>query len=448
MGIGIRVWLFVAALQLVTLSPAQATATVLFEVQLGIDGKPIAPMGRGDANQRPRFFLANLDTLDAPRRIQPTPIASPLPGRAWLGLELSPGSYFLQVLPPGVEQNPPAVAYSVVQGRYGRLLDYRFKPGRGGYFSQELGAFAFAGAVPADFQALAGFWLEVPRDDAVIHVGSLSMTCKGGRGLFGSLIDSCSDFLQVDDSPTAQQVAAAVYPGRSFMTRLLMPYGSLRASAAASLTGDEPTSVPQASPRLGVAPAPLGLSGPSALHGVAPAINFYNLLVVGEQISRRAADQRRTRELERELQDCLAALSGDAARLDIGALFASALAAQSDEGSRRWSVSLPLLRLREVGAEGLLGLELGLSLVAQGREAGFADGHLIVVSGPDVQPASAPHGPASPLYLLQVAERAPPRTRDEWCGEAGAATLDAEVAAAVRRIAAFAAALRTASPSP
>jgi hypothetical protein len=448
MGIGIRVRLFVAVLQLVVLAPAQAAATVLVEVRLSIDGKPIAPLGRGDANQRPRFFLANLDALEAPRRIQPTPIAAAPAGRAWLGLDLSPGSYFLQVLPPGVEQNPPAVAYSVLQGRYGRLLDYRMKPGRGGYFSQELGAFAFAGAVPADFQPLTGFWLEVPRDGAIIHVGSLSMACKAGRGLFGSLIDSCSDFLLGDDAPTAQQVAAAVYPGRSFMTRLLLPYGSLRAATASSPAGDEPAPAPLASPGLGVAPVPLGLAAPAALHGAGPAINFYNLLVVGGQISRRAADQRRTRELERELQGCLASLSGDASRLDVGALFASALAAQADGGSRRWSVSLPLLRLREVGEEGLLGLELGLALVAQGGAAGVAEGHLIVVSGPDVPPASAPHGPVSPLYLLQVAERAAPRTRAEWCGEAGAATLDAEVGAALRRIAAFAVSLRSASPAP
>lgn len=304
-----------------------------------------------------------------------------------------------------MEQNPPAVVYSVERGRYGRLTAYAFKQGRG------------------------GFWFDVPADDLVVHVGSLSLACKGGRDLFGSLIDSCNAFTPAEATDTAAQIAAQVAAGRPFATRLLAPYGALRPAAVAPalVPSPDPTApaVPQALPAMTVGSATVGLAAAKTLHGAGPAVNLYNLLAVGGELSRLAAEQRRMREVQAGLQDCLGRLSAAVALLDVPQRLLAAWALLPGGVPRRGSATVPLLRLRETAEPGQWALELGVSLKIYPTPEAPEEGHLILVSGP-----------------------AAARAVEAWCGERGGATLEAEVDAALGRIAIHAARLRSVSPVP
>jgi len=126
---------------------------------------------------------------------------------------LPPGTYYLLVLPPGMEQNPPAVTFHVPSARFGRLAQYKFEPGRGGFWSPDIMGYIFAGTPPQDFHEIPGFWFQVPEGKPVVYIGSLSTACAGGRGLVGSLIDSCSDYDLTLDQKAARSVAAAALPG-------------------------------------------------------------------------------------------------------------------------------------------------------------------------------------------------------------------------------------------
>jgi hypothetical protein len=426
-------------------------AVVLLRVIETIDGKRVAATRSADTNRIPRFFLASLDALDAPKKARlgaPTPTAAK---EGWQHLVLSPGTYFLLLLPPGVEQNPPAVVYSVEHGRYGRLADYAFKPGRGGLWSADLGAYVFRKETPADFQPLAGFWFEVPRDRDVVYVGSLSVTCKAGRGLFGSLIDSCGDFELTAESAAAEALAASALPGLSFDTRLLTPYGSLRPAGHLHDARALPVAAP-AAPAVGAALTGARLTSMPVLHGVAPAIHLYNLLVVGGTCSSSLGSATCPRAVRaRSLPDRSGALVG----LDIGQAFGSALSAawNSNAGAagsplpmpavapersaaQRWSAGLPFLRLREVGPPDSLALELALAVRLENLDSHRLDAFSLLVSGPE-RPAQDPHAPASPLYLRFVPERATPRPLDAWCGQDGTALLSTDIATALQNIAAL-----------
>lgn len=431
---------------------AHEAAVVLLRVAGTIDGKVIAPGRSSDANRLPRMFVASLDSLDAPKRTRTAALTPASADEGWQYLLLPPGTYFLLVLPPGVEQNPPAVAYSVAAGRYGRLTDYALKQGRGGFWSADVGGFVFAQSQPPDFQPLPGFWFEVPHDPGVVYVGSLSTTCKGGRGLFGSLIDSCSDFDLTDESTAAGALAAAALPGLAFGARPLVPYGSLRSAVSPA----EPRTVPVAAQGASVVGAAFGgarLEASPTLHGVRPAVSLYNLLVTGGQLLHQSSEAQRARAQAAQLQPCLEGLSSSIAGYDAAAAFASALvaapgpsretataagvatAAEAASAHRRWSVALPILRLRDAGAPDSLVLELALAVRLENLDTGRLEAYALMVSGPE-PPAQDPHSPASPLYMRLVPERAEPRPLDEWCGAGGGALLHAEIERAMKNIAA------------
>ncbi len=423
-------------------------AVVLLRVAETIDGKRVATARGGDANRLPRYFLASLDALDAPRKVR---LRAPTRGAAddgWQHLVLSPGTYFLLVLPPGVEQNPPAVVYSTGSGRYGRLTDYAFKHGRGGFWSGDVGAFVFTGETPADFQPLPGFWFEVPRDREVVYAGSLSISCRAGRGLFGSLIDSCGDFEVTDESEAASALATNAFAGLSFDTRLLATYGSLRPAGTVHDARSLPVDAPSA-PDVGAAYTGARLAPSATLPGVRPAVNLYNLLVAGGELLQLSSDRQRARERSVALQPCLERLSRAVAGFDVGGAFRSALdaawGAQSNALAvnppagalerRRWSIGLPLLRLREVGQPEQLALELALAVGLQNLATNRLDAYALVAFGPQAS-AQHPHTPGSPLYMRFVPERATPRPLDAWCGPDGEALLSAEIVTALQNVSA------------
>lgn len=426
-------------------------AVVLLRVTMTIDGKRVDVARGGDANRLPKFFLANLDALSAPENVIPPSLTRAAADDGWRYLVLSPGTYFLLMLPPGMEQNPPAVAYSVETGRYGRLAEYALKQGRGGFWSADLGAFVFAKAPPPDFQALQGFWFEVPREREVVYVGSLSVTCKGGRGLFGSLLDSCSDFDLFDESDAARGLASAALAGLAFDTQPMAPSGHLRPGVQLLEPGKLPVAA-HGSSGVGAAFAGARLAPSATIHGVGPAFSVFNLLVVGSQLLHESSQQRQAEQHAVEMQPCLDRLSAVSAGIDVSQAFAAALAAASKSapapagdvpgavlaapavGQHRWSVSLPIVRLRESGPSRGLALEIGLVVRLEDLTAGRLDGYSLWLSGPD-PPQQSPRTAGSPLYTRLVPERAEPRSIDEWCGAGGGTLLSAEIARALQNIA-------------
>ena len=152
------------------------------------------------------------------------------------------------------------------------------------------------------------------------------------------------------------------------------------------------------------------------------------------------------------MQPCLERLSATISSMNVATAFASALGAAAagpaQAGSapnsaeapapiatHRWSVSLPVLRLRESGQAENLALELGLALRLEDVETGRLAGYELLLSGPGL-PLQDPLTPGSPLYSTIVPERATPRPVDDWCGPDGADLLSAEIAQALKNVAA------------
>jgi hypothetical protein len=414
-------------------------ALVLFQFSAVVDGKQTAGIRGGDSNRQLRFYIARLDDLDAPKQVTPAAPSEAAGNDGWRYLVLSPGTYYLLVLPPGVEQNPPAVAYDAGSGRYGRLTHYEFKPGRGGFFSPELGVFVFRKSRPADFQELQGFWFQVPGDVQLVYLGSAAVTCKGGRGLFGSLIDNCSDYEFTLDEQAGRDAATSLLPGFDVAPRALVPYGKPRAGvsvpqvSALALTS-------RASSELATAFTGAELTPSPAIFGTDKVFALFNLLSTSGRVLGRAAEERRAEQRAADIQPCIDRLAETVAGAPLAAKFASVLAAGSSPGvagqdaSHRLVVSLPILRLRQSGQPQDLALELGMEVRLEDVASGRLDYYSLLLYGPDL-PNQNPHARLSPLYTRIVPERAPTHLTAEWCGDGGPALLEGEIAAGLKHLA-------------
>lgn len=430
---------------------AREAAVVLLRVAETVGGKPVAPTQEYDFNRVPRYYLANLDALDAPKQVFPSAPSKPSGQAGWFQFVLAPGAYYLMVLPPGGAQNPPAVAYAAKEGRFGRLTQYQFVPGRGAFYSSAMSAYVFGDSPPPDFRELPGFWFQVPRDGQVVYAGTLSLACKTGRGLFGDLFDSCEDFVLDDESAAARDLAATAFPGLGFDTSMAVPYGKIR--------GGAPVRVPQDLPVVAGAPTSVGAAFTGAelepwetIAGVGPAFNLYNLLIVGGHLAHQSAADKRAQERSAAMQPCVDRLSEAVAALDLPKAASTALsgaaavqparpataeAARSAPGAgdeRRWSVSLPVLRLRQAGQSGGLGLELVMALRLENPRTGRLDGYALLASGPEL-PARNPFTALSPLYMVTVPGQAELLPTEQWCGPGGGALLSSEIDKALQRIA-------------
>ena len=415
-------------------------ALVLLQFSAVVDGKQTAGIRGGDSNRQLRFYLARLDDLDAPKQVTPAAPSEAAGNEGWRYLVLPPGAYYLLVMPPGVDQNPPAVAYDTGSGRYGRLTHYEFKPGRGGFFSPELRVFVFRDSRPADFQELEGFWFQVPGDAQLVYLGSATVNCKGGRGLFGSLIDNCSDYALTLDAQAGRDVAASLLPGLDVAPLALVPYGKPRAGV----------SVPQVSTLAvtsrtssGLAPAFTGaeLTPSLTIFGTDKVFVLFNLLSAGGRALGRAAEEQRAEQRAADIQPCIDRLAEAITGAPPAAEFASILAAGSSTGvagqdaGHRLAVSVPILRLRQSGQPQDLALELGMEVRLEDTQSGRLDYYSLLLYGPDV-PSQNPHARLSPLYMRIVSERAPTHPKAEWCGDGGPALLTAEIAAGLKHVAA------------
>ena len=421
-------------------------AVALLRINASIDGKSVSPLNPGDSNNAVRIYLARLDDMRAPTRVSPASLSPDAAIEGWHSLVLPPGIYYLLVLPPGMEQNPPAVVYHAGSARYGRLTQYAFIPGRGGFWSPELMAFVLAGTPPADFQALQGFWFQVPEEGQVVYLGALSVACRSGRGLFGSLIDSCGDFELASDPQSAKQAVALSLPGLGVDVRLLVPYGSPRPGTP--LEGVGVMNVVARAP----AKMEAAFTGSElAPWGVIPgtgrprSVAVFNLLAIGYELAVRAGADARTEGRMAEIRPCIDRLAGPVATIDYASRFAQALGQATrsrgivldlggKEAHHRLTVSVPVIRLRESGPSNDLALELALEVRIEAADDGNVRHYGVFYSAQEL-PIQSPLAPRSPLYALFAPERAMPHPVSAWCGVDGAALLEKEISAAFARIA-------------
>lgn len=424
-------------------------AVVLFRLTTTIDGKAVSPLDPGDSNNAVRIYLASLGNMGAPMRVTPASFSQSTAADGWHYLLLSPGVYYLLVLPPGVEQNPPAVAYHAASARYGRLTQYAFVQGRGGFWAPELMAFVLRDMPPPDFRELPGFWFQVPENGQVVYLGSLSIACRSGRGVFGNLIDSCGDVGLADDRQSAKQAIAVSLPDLAMESLPLVPYGRSRPGVRVPESGAM-NFVARGTRKIeadftGAELAPWGVI-PSA--GQPRPVSVYNLLAIGAELATRAGAAARAEGHRAEVQPCINRLSASVGSIDFASRFAPALeqaarahgkripdAAESRRASHRLITSVPLVRLRESGQSDSLALELALESRIETVDDGIVRYYSVWSSAPQ-PPIQSPHAPRSPLYAQFVPERPAPRAVVEWCGADGAALLEREVSAALSRIAA------------
>lgn len=427
---------------------------VLFQISAAIDGKPVDQGSPGDTNNAFRIYLAKLDDLQAPKQVRPASPSAEAAVKGWRYLKLSPGVYYLLVLPPGVEQNPPAVVYLARSGRFGRLTEYKFEPGRGGFWSPELMSYVLAGMPPPGFEEIRGFWFQVPANKEVAYLGSLSTACKAGRGLFGSLIDSCGDFEYAVDAVSAKQLAVAAMPGLALDVLPLSVYGKAREGASLTTLGAVDL-VTQGPSTMTGAFTGAELSPWATIAGTGQAVAVYNLLAVGAHLVSQASRESEARARTAEAQRCMDRLSREAIGADYTSTFAAALSQaaravgtavdvngeRSNEGadrktgaSHRMTTSLPILRLRESGQPQHLALELGLTVRLEAPDIGRVDYYNTLLYAP-APPPRYPMVPRSPLFMRHVPERAKERPMSEWCGPDGPALLKGEIAAGLKSLA-------------
>jgi hypothetical protein len=288
----------------------------------------------------------------------------------------------------------------------------------------------------------------------VAYLGSLSTACKAGRGLFGSLIDSCGNFEYAVDPISAKQLAAATMPGLALDVLPLSVYGTAREGARLTTLGAVDL-VAQAPPTMTGAFTGAELSPWATIAGTGQAVAVYNLLAVGAHLVSQASRESEARARTAEAQPCIDRLSREAAAVDYSSTFAAALsqaaravgtavdvnrerlhevADRKTGASHRMTTSLPILRLRESGQPQHLALELGLTVRLEAPDNGRVDYYNTLLYAPAL-PLLYPMVPRSPLYMQFVTERAKGRPMSEWCGPDGHALLKGEVAVALKSIA-------------
>jgi hypothetical protein len=432
---------------------AGSVALVLLRISGAVDGKTITKLGSPASNTALQVYLANLDRLDVPEQVRAASFSKELASAGWYYWLLPPGTYHMLPIPPGASQNPPAIAYHAPSGRYGRLTQYKFEPGRGAFWSSPLMSYVFAGEAPPDFEALSGYWFQVPSGGSVVYLGSLSIACRGGRGLFGSLIDSCTDYELASELAAALGIVGKSAPELAVEARPLTPYGEPRAGVRLRDLGS--ASVVASPPSAVAATGGDAELGPTAIiPGVGDAVVVYNLLAATFELAARATEKHRAEEAAARLEPCMDQLAASLDAADFRSRFIEALEqafasrgatldfdASSGDGSgratatRSLKTSMPALRLLEGSAPQSLGLELTIDVRLEQIPSGDLDYYGLVTYGPE-QPARSPFVPRSPLYTRFVPERAAVRPASEWCGPDGTALLAGEVSAGLKHIAA------------
>ncbi len=410
-----------------------STAVVVLQIRSRTDGK----LDRAKRSAQLPVYLARIDSQQSPAVLGPHTGCAASAAEGWLCLKLTPGTYYLLALPPGLDQNPPAVVFHAPSARYGRLIRYRLQPGRGGSWSAGAGLFVLAGARPDDFRELSGFWFVVPPRTPLVWLGSIEVSCTTGKGLFGNLIDSCSDFSVSSADDEAARVAAAADPaGGPVRPSRLVPNGMPAPEASARLRG--PLALTVAAPGA-LGPAAFGGAAPSVvplIHGATAEIGLFNLLALATGELSRSAARADAKRGAQQLQPCVDALSTQLQVVDTAALFSAAIAAglragglqveqtHSDRPVVEAAPALTLtattqrIALRQCGGPDsfCLELETRLRLLASASGEVLYDSTLLYSGDlPPVEPSQA----GARLYQRLLEKRSVAAQRSDWCGDAG-----------------------------
>lgn len=415
-------------------------ALVLIRIETVIDGKQASPTAAADGNRSVRIHAARMDLGAPPARVFPGALSEESAAAGWRYLMLAPGRYFFVVLPPGVEQNPPAVAYHAPSGKFGRLTQYRFDPGRGGFWAPEIMAFVLTREAPADFHPLPGYWLDVPAGQPVVYAGSLRVTCTNGRGL-GGLMDSCSEFEARDDSADAARVAGAIPSLGSPLASLLVPYGRPGGAVDAATLGNLSVRMTAWQPVRAAYPL-AKLESWGVVHGSERPVLIFNLLAIAVHALGQAAAGAQSEKLAQAAAPCMQALSQGLAQFDGETPFARGLRASLPEAAYaaarpegpRLVVEPSGLQLRESAKAGHLALELGLHVrleTGAPPRVAYESRHVYAEPFPTENPLGRTR-----LYERLTAERPTAHPIDRWCGPEGLALLEGELQRGLAAIAA------------
>lgn len=164
-------------------------AIVLFRHQALYDSKPRETLGTYPLEGF-GFEMGCLDDDDRPLApvVRMSSPSEQERKEGWAYLVLKPGGYYLVVARAGADQNPPATVRVPTLGRWGHLS-----------------------GTSLDFDRT--WWFHVPRGSGVVYVGSFSNECWTGRGIFGNLIDRCTEVALRDETVEARAIAAARFGG-------------------------------------------------------------------------------------------------------------------------------------------------------------------------------------------------------------------------------------------
>lgn len=434
--------------------------SVLYRVDLRIDGKQVSPWARRQAipfRNNVRIYVANFDRHEPVRLIShPEPISGALGEGGWATLALEPGSYFFLVLPPGTSQARPAVAFHAATARFGRLLNTA-EPGHGGVWDATAQIHVLRGAAPSDFEPIAGFLLRVPEKRRLVYAGTLRITCREERRHFDYLIGVCSDIGVSDETAAAQAAAGALDVGAAnLQVSLLSRYGSPTAPLDVTGTVLEIVAVPPLKDESRIDFTPPAEGPPFVVGGSSPALNVLNLLSVLGHSSAVAASQMEAQAQAEKWRPCAERLARETRSIDFMALVsrasASALAPlrartssgtavprASASGEPRVDYILSItasprqLRLRQCVSRTTFCLELAMRIeitdMALRRE--IFDAELVYTNA---WPPSNMQETSYRLYQIPAGAPSECRTLESWCGGAGAEMLRQEVATAIRAI--------------
>lgn len=405
---------------------APAKVPVLLQLLLTVDGRPRDPVNSL------KLYSARLDSPDPPRLLSPTIVAGARgDGAVWVRLAFEPGSHFLLVLPPGLSQNPPAVAYHAPSARYGRLVRYGTESLRGAIWQASIGGFVYTGSAPDHFRPLEGFLLQVPRAAGAVYGGTLTILCTDGAGLLRDLIRVCSDISVSDRHAEAPAVAGDT----EAVSNPVTPYGMPLAVLDLRGEGLIIEGVHKASAVTAADRGAMPLAVPPRVMAPGPAANLFNLLMLGGKLSADAANSRFAGAQAEAWRPCLHELANESAAEGFEALILegagrarqAAWEADRDRGSvptRPGMIDFNLaieltpqqLQMASCRDAEHFCLEMAMRVTVRDLAAGRPIFDAVTVYADDLN-ADDPLRAARRQLQLRTEERPAAKTRHAWCGK-------------------------------
>lgn len=403
-----------------------------------------------------RFTYANIDKGESPPDI--AAMRSPSPealAQGWHYTILEPGSYYFLVYPPGMQQNPPALAFHLDSGRYGRLANKKLRVRRDAFWSAGLQRYVIKGPRPPDFEPVSGFHVYVGTGEAVVYAGSLTLDCGTIPGVFGRLTDDCDALQVIDESAEAINVAAEAFgDAGTVTTRLMSRYGEpgnalgrarLQPMAIhAGAAGDAPSAK-----FAGAEAAPTFLlPGGSIPGGTGQAIGVFNVVVLLAQLAEASAQDEEAKKRAEAASPCLEGLAAQISLKDAASGLESALrqslrdkdlagilddtSVSGSSARSKAEVTLLGAGLRECAERATFCLEVSAQIRVVDMETSAPLYHAIMVYSNDYRsdPLQAPYR----LYQVRVPPDSPCRDLSSYCSEGGAELVRREINAGIKAI--------------